>query len=100
MVDNEGNVRGYRNTGVATIRATSTFDPTIYKEIDIEVKKVDVTEITLASSNNELEHGSFLSIGVNVEKKLHECKVQGVYSLFNALSEEEKEEFLRLINRL
>ena len=67
MVDNEGNVRGYRNTGVATIRATSTFDPTIYKEIDIEVKKVDVTEITLGSSNNELEHGSFLSIGVNVE---------------------------------
>jgi hypothetical protein len=36
---------------------------------------------------------------VNVEKKLHECKVQGVYSLFNALSEEEKEEFLKLINR-
>ena len=36
---------------------------------------------------------------VNIEKKLHECKVQGVYSLFNALSEEEKEEFLKLINR-
>ena len=33
----------------------------------------------------------------NVEKKLHECKVQGVISLFNALSEEEKKEFLRLI---
>ena len=36
---------------------------------------------------------------VNVEKKLHECKVQGVYSLFNELSEEEKEEFLSLINQ-
>ncbi len=34
-----------------------------------------------------------------IEGKLHECKVQGVLSLFNALSEEEKEEFLLLIER-
>ena len=32
-----------------------------------------------------------------VEGKLHECKVQGVLSLFNALSDEEKNEFLRII---
>ena len=34
-----------------------------------------------------------------IEGKLHECKVQGVLSLFNALSEEEKDEFLRLIEQ-
>ena len=35
-----------------------------------------------------------------VEDRLHECKVQGVFALFNSLSEDEKNEFLRLINRL
>lgn len=65
MVDNDGFVRGYRNTGVATIRATSTFDPSIYKEIDIEVKKVDLTSLTLAESKSEIEHGSFLTIAVS-----------------------------------
>ncbi len=32
-----------------------------------------------------------------ITKQLHACKVQGVLSLYNGLSEDEKEEFLRLI---
>ena len=35
-----------------------------------------------------------------VEDQLHKCKVQGVLALFNMLSEDEKNEFLRLIDRL
>ena len=34
-----------------------------------------------------------------VEGKLHECRVQGVLSLFKALSDEEKNEFLELIKQ-
>ncbi len=32
-----------------------------------------------------------------ITKQLHACKVQGVLSLYNGLTKEEKEEFLRLI---
>lgn len=34
-----------------------------------------------------------------VDKKLHECKVQGVLSSYNSLTEEEKEEFKRIISK-
>lgn len=34
-----------------------------------------------------------------VDKKLHECKVQGVLSLYNSLTEEEKEEFKSIISK-
>ncbi len=33
----------------------------------------------------------------NVDKKLHDCKVNGVVSLYNDLTDDEKQEFLRLI---
>lgn len=35
-----------------------------------------------------------------VTKQLHACKVQGVLSLYNGLTQEEKEEFLRLIKKV
>ena len=34
-----------------------------------------------------------------LDKKLHECKVQGVLSLYNSLTEEEKEEFKSIISK-
>ncbi len=34
-----------------------------------------------------------------VTRQLHECKVQGVLSLYNSLTQEEKKEFLRLIQQ-
>ena len=34
-----------------------------------------------------------------ITDQLHACKVQGVLSLYNGLTKEEKEEFLRLIKQ-
>ena len=66
MVDDEGHVRGYRKSGVATIRATSIDNPSIYKEIDIEVKEVTPTSIGIVNVPTSIEVGQSQNININI----------------------------------
>ena len=53
MVDQEGNVRGYRKNGTSTITVFSNRDPSIRQTIDVEVRDVPVSDFDIDAKSLE-----------------------------------------------